>query len=396
MNLTTFLEKVKRKLLIYAFKINYKPYKQKTIIFESFGGRQISDSPLAIYEELKKSHPDYQLVWVINRGLEKMAQANGYDYVIRGSFKWVKVIEKAQIWVENARLPQWVRKPEHVKIIQTWHGTPLKKLGLDIENVMMPGTTTEKYHENFVQEANRWDYLISPNEYATQIFRKAFGYENKILEIGYPRNDELAQPSEAVINKIKQRLGIPADKKVVLYAPTYRDNQFFTKGKYSFQLPFDLKQMQAAFGKDTVLLLRMHYLISNAMDLSDMEGFAYDVSSYSNISDLYLISDLLVTDYSSVFFDYAYLKRPIVFFPYDFEVYKDELRGFYLDYTKDLPGEIAYDVDALLENIVRGLRVTDMASDESFMKFYNRFCKINAGNASKRVVEEIDDILKER
>lgn len=396
MNLITFLEKVKRRLLTYSFRINYKPYKQKTVIFESFGGRQISDSPLAIYEELKKSHPDYQLVWVINKELEKMAQANGYDYVIRGSFKWVKVIEKAQIWVENARLPQWVRKPEHVKIIQTWHGTPLKKLGLDIENVMMPGTTTEKYHENFVQEANRWDYLISPNEYATQIFRKAFGYENKILEIGYPRNDELAQPSEALINKIKRRLGIPADKKVVLYAPTYRDNQFFTKGKYSFQLPFDLKQMQVAFGKDTVLLLRMHYLISNAMDLSDMEGFAYDVSSYSNISDLYLISDLLVTDYSSVFFDYAYLKRPIVFFPYDFEVYKDELRGFYLNYTKDLPGEIAYDVDALLANIAHGLQVTDMTSDENFMKFYNRFCKINAGNASKRVVEEIDDILKER
>jgi CDP-glycerol glycerophosphotransferase len=356
MNVIKFLRKVKRRLLGYSFKINYRPYTHTTVIFESFGGRQISDSPLAIYKELKKTHPEYRLIWVVNKGLATQAEENGYDYVIRGSFKWVRTIEKAQIWVENARLPQWVRKPKHVKLIQTWHGTPLKKLGLDIKNVVMPGTNTERYHQNFVKEANRWDVLISPNTYSTNIFRQAFGYQNKIVEIGYPRNDKLANPTKKEIKLLKQKLGIPLDKKVIMYAPTYRDNQFFQKGKYSFELPFSLKEFQERFGSNAVLLLRMHYLIANSMDISGFEDFAYDVSSYADISELYLVSDLLITDYSSVFFDYAYLKRPILFYPYDYEIYKDELRGFYLDYQKDLPGKIAYNSVDLYDEIENELK----------------------------------------
>ncbi|MBF7124553.1 CDP-glycerol glycerophosphotransferase family protein [Pediococcus pentosaceus] len=390
MNVIKFLRKVKRRLLGYSFKINYRPYTHTTVIFESFGGRQISDSPLAIYKELKKTHPEYRLIWVVNKGLATQAEENGYDYVIRGSFKWVRTIEKAQIWVENARLPQWVRKPKHVKLIQTWHGTPLKKLGLDIKNVVMPGTNTERYHQNFVKEANRWDVLISPNTYSTNIFRQAFGYQNKIVEIGYPRNDKLANPTKEEIKLLKQKLGIPLDKKVIMYAPTYRDNQFFQKGKYSFELPFSLKEFQERFGSNAVLLLRMHYLIANSMDISGFEDFAYDVSSYTDISELYLVSDLLITDYSSVFFDYAYLKRPILFYPYDYEIYKDELRGFYLDYQKDLPGKIAYNSVDLYDEIENELKENDISNNQQFEMFYKRFCGLNAGNASKRIVEEIE------
>lgn len=393
MYLINFLRKVKRRFLVYLFNINYKPYSQPTIVFESFGGRQISDSPLAIYKELKKTHPEYRLVWVVNKSLATQAEKNGYDYVIRGSFKWVRTIEKAQVWVENARLPQWVRKPDHVKLIQTWHGTPLKKLGLDIENITMPGTTTELYHQNFVKEANRWDVLISPNHYSTDIFRHAFGYQNEIAEVGYPRNDKLANSTEPQITALKRKMGIPLNKKVIMYAPTYRDNQFFQKGKYSFELPFSLKEFQERFGKDAVLLLRMHYLIANSMDISGFENFSYDVSSYADISELYLVSDLLITDYSSVFFDYAYLKRPILFYPYDYEIYKDELRGFYLDYQKDLPGEIAYNPIELWDKIERGLAQSNMSIDQRFNTFYDRFCKINTGNASKEIVEEISKFI---
>ncbi|MGA3513556.1 CDP-glycerol glycerophosphotransferase family protein, partial [Lactiplantibacillus plantarum] len=110
------------------------------------------------------------------------------------------------------------------------------------------------------------------------------------------------------------------------------------KGKYTFELPFRLADFRERFGQDAVLILRMHYLISNALAVSDYSDFVYDLSSYPNISDLYLVSDLLITDYSSGFFDYAYLQRPILFYPYDYHLYKDELRGFYLDYEKDLPG----------------------------------------------------------
>nr|WP_279592753.1 CDP-glycerol glycerophosphotransferase family protein [Lentilactobacillus kefiri] len=373
----------------FLFKSGHSPYDNTTIIFESFGGRQVSDSPYAIYKVFKTLYPGINMIWSIDRSQKKFCKENQIAYVVRRTNKWVRVLEKSQFWISNARFPSWVKKPNYVTYIQTWHGTPLKNLGLDIENVSMPGTTTAKYHKNFVREANRWDALVSPNDYSTQIFRSAFGFNNQILKIGYPRNDELINTQPQDIDAIKEQLGIPLDKKVVMYAPTYRDNQFAEKGKYTFELPFDLDDFRKSFGDDTVLILRMHYLISNALDISDYSDFVYDYSNYPNISDLYLVSDLLITDYSSVFFDYAYLKRPILFYPYDYHLYKEELRGFYLNYEKDLPGKIAKNSKQLLEEINHALAHPDMSANQKFMNFYNRFCAINDGLSSLKVVNYV-------
>ncbi|WP_283679134.1 CDP-glycerol glycerophosphotransferase family protein [Lentilactobacillus sp. Marseille-Q4993] len=371
------------------FKRGHSPYENTTIVFESFGGRQVSDSPYAIYTLFKKLYPGIKMIWSIDRSQKAFCKENGIDYVVRRTNKWVRIIEKSQFWISNARFPAWVKKPNYVTYIQTWHGTPLKKLGLDIENVSMPGTTTAKYHKNFVKEANRWDALVSPNDYSTQIFRSAFGFNNQILKIGYPRNDELINTKTDEIDALKQELGIPLDKKVVMYAPTYRDNQFAQKGKYTFELPFNLDDFKKSFGEDTVLILRMHYLISNALDISNYSDFVYDFSSHPNISDLYLVSDLLITDYSSVFFDYAYLKRPILFYPYDYHLYKEELRGFYLNYERDLPGKIAHTPKELLGDIHHALQHPDMGANKQFMNFYNRFCAINDGLSSLKVVNYV-------
>ncbi|GAK48296.1 glycosyl/glycerophosphate transferase [Secundilactobacillus oryzae JCM 18671] len=384
-----FMSKLNLFRLRRLFRRGHQPFAQTTIIFESFGGRQVSDSPYAIYNLFKELYPGFNLIWSIDRDQKKFCRDNGIQYVIRRTSKWVRTLEKAQFWISNARFPSWVRKPNYLTYIQTWHGTPLKKLGLDIENVSMPGTTTAKYHVNFVKEANRWDALVSPNDYSTRIFRSAFGYNNKILKVGYPRNDKLINSSADDITALKAELGIPADKKVVMYAPTYRDNQFAAKGKYTFELPFSLADFKKQFGEDTVLILRMHYLISNALDISDYSDFVYDFSSHPDISDLYLVSDMLITDYSSVFFDYAYLKRPILFYPYDYHLYKDELRGFYLDYERELPGKIAQDESDLLAGIQDGLQAGDMAENEKFMKFYRRFCAINDGLSSLKVVNYV-------
>ena len=371
------------------FKRGHSPFDNTTIVFESFGGRQVSDSPYAIYQLFQKLYPGINMIWSIDRSLKSYCKKHGINYVVRRTSKWVRTLEKSQFWISNARYPSWVKKPSYVTYIQTWHGTPLKKLGLDIENVSMPGTTTAKYHKNFVKEANRWDALVSPNDYSTQIFRSAFGFNNQILKIGYPRNDELINTKPSEIDDLKRELGIPLDKKVVMYAPTYRDNQFAQKGKYTFELPFDLDDFKKSFGDDAVLILRMHYLISNALDISDYQDFVYDFSSHPNISDLYLVSDLLITDYSSVFFDYAYLKRPILFYPYDYHLYKEELRGFYLNYEKDLPGKIANTPEQLLEEIQHAFKHPDMSANKQFMNFYDRFCAINDGLSSLKVVNYV-------
>lgn len=382
-------QRVNTRYMKRLFKMGHRQFDATTIIFESFGGRQVSDSPLAIYELFKKLYPGFRYIWSVEREAVPYCKANGISYVVRRTARWARTLEKAQYWISNARFPAWVRKPKYVTYIQTWHGTPLKKLGLDIENVAMPGTNTAAYHRNFVSEANRWDALVSPNDYSTQIFRSAFGFKNQILKVGYPRNDELINSSPEDVTALKQQLGIPLDKKVVLYAPTYRDNQFAEKGKYTFELPFSLADFRERFGQDAVLILRMHYLISNALDVSDYSDFVYDLSSYPNISDLYLVSDLLITDYSSVFFDYAYLQRPILFYPYDYHLYKDELRGFYLDYEKDLPGKIAQNEADLLDNVEEFLQRPDMSQDPQFQKFYGRFCAINDGLASFKVVNYV-------
>ncbi|PWF99901.1 CDP-glycerol glycerophosphotransferase family protein [Levilactobacillus bambusae] len=389
--ISILMDKVNLQRMRRLFKRGHRPFDQTTIIFESFGGRQVSDSPYAIYQLFTQLYPGFHFVWSIDndRDLKRFCRDQHIPFVVRRTSKWVRTLQKAQFWISNARFPAWVRKPSYVTYIQTWHGTPLKKLGLDIENVSMPGTTTKKYHANFVKEANRWDALVSPNDYSTQIFRSAFGFNNQILKVGYPRNDELINSTPDDITALKQQLGLPLDKKVVLYAPTYRDNQFAEKGKYTFELPFSLDDFKTKFGEDTVLILRMHYLISNALDISDYSDFVYDFSSHPNISDLYLVSDTLITDYSSVFFDYAYLKRPIVFYPYDYHMYKDELRGFYLNYERDLPGQIAQDEGQLWQDVTAALKTPDMSENAKFMNFYNRFCAIDDGLSSLKIINYV-------
>ena len=162
-------------------------------------------------------------------------------------------------------------------------------------------------------------------------------FENTILNTGYPRNDILYSiDRDQIAAIIRRNLGIPKDKKTILYAPTWRDDEFYGKGKYKFKLHLNLELMKKELKDDYVILIRTHYFIADSIDVSDLSGFAYNVSKYDDISELYLISDILITDYSSVFFDFANLKRPMLFFTYDLEKYRDVLRGFYIDIEKEV------------------------------------------------------------
>lgn len=135
-----------------------------------------------------------------------------------------------------------------------------------------------------------------------------------MIESGYPRNDFLHNDNNnETITAIKRRLNLPEDKKIILYAPTWRDDQFYAKGRYKFDLDLDLHKLREELGDEYLVILRMHYLVAENFDLGPFEGFAYDFSAHEDIRELYMISDLLITDYSSVFFDFANLKRPMLF-----------------------------------------------------------------------------------
>src|SRR5699024_10124915 len=292
-------------------------------------------------------------------------------------------------WVSNSRFPNdTVKREEHV-YVQTWHGTPLKRLAGDMENVLMPGTNVEKYKRNFYNETQRWDYLVSPNAYSTNIFEQAFWFDRNIIESGYPRNDILYNKnSDEDIVAVKRKLGIPNEKKVILYTPTWRDDEYYGKGKYKFTLALDLQKMQECLGDEYHVLLRMHYFIASQMDVSDVQGFAFDVSDYEDIGELYLISDILITDYSSVFFDYAHLKRPILFYTYDLDKYRGQLRGFYFDMEEEVPGPLLKTTDEVIEAI-GDIGHVQTEYQNKYDEFHNTYCLWDHGDASSAVVKEV-------
>src|SRR5699024_4818677 len=193
------------------------PKSKNIVVFESFHGKQYSDNPRAIYEYMKDNYPGYKLIWSIDRRNIQLAENMDLIYIQRFSLKWLFLMNRAGYWVTNARLPLWIPKPKKTKYLQTWHGTPLKRLAIDMEKVQMPGTETEKYKKNFITETNKWDYLVSPNAYSTKIFKRAFQFDRTMIESGYPRNDYLYQMNNIEeIERLKQKMGIDVDKKVIL------------------------------------------------------------------------------------------------------------------------------------------------------------------------------------
>lgn len=364
------------------------PRQKNFVIFESFHGKQYSDSPRAIYEYLKEHAPEYELVWSADRRHTDYFKAKHVPYIRRFSIRWLFAMTRAKYWVTNARLPLWIPKPRGTVYLQTWHGTPLKRLAADMDEVHMPGTNIEKYKANFTKEASKWDYLVSPNAYSSEIFRRAFRFNKEMIESGYPRNDYLFQADDpSFVEALKERLQLPQDKKIILYAPTWRDNQFYGRGRYKFGMELELDKLKEAFGETHIILLRMHYLVADQLDLTGYEDFVFDYSDHEDIRDLYVAADMLITDYSSVFFDYANLRRPMLFFVYDIDDYRDNLRGFYFDFEKSAPGPLVKTTEELISEMKK-LETEGYDPDEN-AAFYERFCYLEDGEAAKRVVETV-------
>ncbi|MBO6108937.1 MAG: CDP-glycerol:glycerophosphate glycerophosphotransferase [Eubacterium sp.] len=372
----------------YRKKYATAPIEQNLIMFESFFGRNYSDSPRYIFEYLNKNYPGkYSYVWVHAKG-KKLDLPYPARQVKRGSVSYLKELGRARFFVMNVRQPKFFIKREGTTFLETWHGTPLKRLVFDQDEVVF---ASPLYKKNFWMQAKQWDYLIAPNKFSSDIFRHCFMYDGNMLDTGYPRNDILhleAKESEALSSQIKAELGIPAGKKVILYAPTWRDDEKLAAGEYAFSMQLDLDRMRERLSDEYVIVLRMHYLIVDAIDFTKYQGFAYNGSVYDDIARLYLISDILITDYSSVFFDYANLRRPMLFFTYDLDKYAGELRGFYFDMKEEIPGPMLFTTDEVIDAIENIPAIEDKYK-EKYDAFYEKFCGWETGESSKKVVEEM-------
>lgn len=371
-------------------------YTQKTdshiVLFDAYMGRQFACSPKAIYLEMLNDprFSDFTFVWAFrNPGDFSYLKGNKNTLTtVYESGEYFKYCAKAKYWITNSRLNEAIKKKPEQVYIQCWHGTPLKKLGYDIEvkggNAM---NSVADIQHKYKIDSKRYTYMISPSPFCTEKFASAFDLEHPeiIKEVGYPRNDALFKYTESDVERIKTELGIPEDKRVILYAPTWRDDCHESGKGYVYKAQLDFKRMRDALGDKFVLLFRTHYFISNYIDLSEFEGFVYNVSRHNDINELYIISDMLITDYSSVFFDFANLKRPIIFYMYDYDSYKTKLRDFYID-VSTLPGPIVKTQDELQSAIAAYKENAPLYKDK-YTAFLEKFCPKDDGFAAKRVVD---------
>ena len=351
------------------------------IYFDSFTGRQFSDSPRAIYEELRRRGVTYPAGWLVRDG---QVELPGDLTVVRhtGEPYYESLARSAHI-VSNSRLPQWFARRDGQTVLQTWHGSMLKRIGFDIEKIR---GKSRDYHEKLAYEVEQWDYLVSPSPWATPILRQAFRFDGEILETGYPRNDIFYSPDRhEIAERTRRALGLPEDKKVIMYAPTWRDNKFYSRGKYKLDLRLDLQRAYEKLGDEYVLLVRRHPWVVDRVPRAGRD-FVYDVSTYPEIMDLFLITDVLITDYSSLMFDFANTGRPMLFFTYDMAEYRDNLRGFYFDFEATAPGPLLATSDEVIEALADVDAVAAGHADR-YEAFVDQFCPLDDGKAAARVVD---------
>lgn len=383
------------------------PVQDKHVVFCSFRGRSYACSPRALFELMVEDErfKDWQFTWCFRPSVleqhrfleEEHPNVKVVGYLREGFYE---ALASAKYWITNSVSCEWVwPKPEQV-YVQTWHGTPLKRLGCDIvENTTNAMNTTEEMTERYRRESSKWDYLVSPSTFTTESLTTAFDLDREwvkghVLQIGYPRNDAIvntcadAAGLRALKERLSEEMGFPLDKKLLLYAPTWRDSEYKVGVGYVQDVMIDFELMQRELGDEWVVLFRPHYFIANSFDFSQYGSFVVNAAKTADINELYCIADALMTDYSSVFFDYACTKRPFVFYMPDLEEYATRLHGFYLDPEADLPGPLC----KTSEEAVQSLKEIDSYFDtygEQYRAFQERFCPQEDGRAAARMAEAV-------
>jgi len=297
--------------------------------------------------------------------------------IVEGSREWWRVRASARVLIVNDWLRKRYRRRPHQHVLQTWHGTMLKRLALDRpgRDGIVGRLLFARTRLAILRERDRWDALLAQNDYSARIFRHAYAMRRPIWQLGYPRNDRLAGADVAAI---RARLGVAEGARIVFYAPTWRDD------RRELVDHLDLPRFAEELPAGVVLLVRGH---SRTLRFGrDLTGERLvDVTTYPDVAELLAVADVLVTDYSSLMFDWMTTDRPIVFFTPDLAHYSEDLRGFYFDLLAEAPGPVVHDRTSLLA-------VLSEPSDghaERRAAWRERFTPLDDGGAGARVVERL-------
>ena len=374
-----------------ALRRGYYPAMSRTpvrdsILFISWKGKQCGSNPLGIAEELRRRGDDREQLWAITDWSVPVPE--GGTGVLRGTQEYYEALARSRYLVSNDDMQAPFRKRNGQTYLQTWHGTPLKRIGFDISNPQFISGTA--YFDHLARDVAQWDLLLSPNPFSTPIMRRAFRYDGEICEYGYPGNDLLSRAdTPEVAARVRERLGLPEGKRVVLYAPTWRDNQVYANGRrYRFDMRLDLERAWRELGQDHVFLIRGHHHMADDVPAGMRAGFAINVTAYPDITELFLVSDVLVTDYSSAMFDYAVTGRPMLFFTYDLAEYRDSLRGFYFDFEAEAPGPLLATSAAVIQ-AVKDIDSIAVSYRDAYQRFAARFSSLDDGKAGARICDRL-------
>ncbi len=350
----------------------------RMILFVSFGGKKFDDSPRAIYEQMigDARFQGFRFVWAFrNPGLFDVPEATK---VRIDSFAYYKAALKARVWVTNNSVTRGLTfKGKNTFYYNSWHGSAIKKIGADIPQ------STKSFKE---KGGAMIDVMAAQSQYDVDVFSRVFNMDKGYFRLtGLPRNDSLARYTQAEYSTLRKKLKIEEGKKVILYAPTYREFDYDASGVL-LELPIDFGLWEKSIGDRYILLFRAHHAVSNAMNVRD-NTFVRNVSDYPSLSDLMIASDMLISDYSSIFFDYSIMGKPMLGFTYDYDRYEKE-RGMYFDIRTYL--SCANDETELLEM----LRNLDYASEQLKAVAFRDKYVTEYGRATEQSVDIIANELK--
>ncbi|MCX4994024.1 bifunctional glycosyltransferase/CDP-glycerol:glycerophosphate glycerophosphotransferase [Streptomyces longwoodensis] len=351
------------------------PLRADRAVFAAYWNRGYGCNPAALEAAVRAHAPHVRTAWIARPEHQHTVPA-GTERLTPGTAAYWTALARSRYLVNNVNFDRrLVKRPGQV-FVQTQHGTPLKHMGLDLRE--RPAAARDTDFAELLRGVDKWDYVLSANRHTTLTWERVYpgGYET--LEYGYPRNDVFQRATDQDVARARAALGLTPDTVAVLYAPTHRDYR-------RTQRPaLDLDRVLRRLGPRFAVLARAHYWQDGPLGTDPR---VLDVSGHPNLEELCLASDALLTDYSSIMFDYAGLDRPIVLHTGDWEAY-EAARGTYFDVRTCPPGAVAHSEDELIDVFATG-RWCDARSDRLRAAFRARFCPYDDGRAAERVVRRV-------
>jgi CDP-glycerol glycerophosphotransferase len=366
-----------RVFLYYLFRVF--PIKKNKIFIQNFNGKGYGDNPKYIVEEILRRNLNFVLVWAV---VPKLS-VNFPQRVKTVPYKSIRAIYEeatAKIWIDNCRKQLYVRKRKEQYYIQTWHAAVnFKKVEKDVEQNLSAYYVQQAKHDSTLA-----NLALSDNKFSSQLYRSAFWYNGEIFECGSPRDDILIdfKSNQDIMNKVKNYFKIADNIKIILYAPTFRDNS--NLGIYNIDYELLLNGLQEQTKEPWVFLIRLHPNISEKSGIISYSESIFNASNYDDMQELMLASDILITDYSDCMYEFALMNKPVFLYANDYKQYEKE-RGFYFDIFS-MPFPCAVNNNDLLQNM---LHFDTAHYLNSLAIFFKKVGIVKNGDASKKVVDKI-------